>query len=197
VCNCHLNRRASHVCLYFPPLHPPAQLCPTQPHVMRGRWNYTHGSEHGYSFFSRALVGPPLNTTLIRPSVQPLNQIYEIHTMQEDGTTNLTLATPRSIDSSSHNLQISSKFSRQMTIVMGTNEVPLWAHQPYIVPFSKLPHLVTRAQRLYFLICSQPWDYGLAIYTVTFPGSSSELGPRGAFFSCHVQVRMLMFKIIK
>jgi hypothetical protein len=70
--------------------------------------------------------------------------------MQEDGTTNLTLATPRSVDSSSRNLQISSKFSRQITIAMGTNEVALWAHQPYIVPFSKLPHSVTGAQSLCF-----------------------------------------------
>jgi hypothetical protein len=80
---------------------------------------------------------------------------------------------------------------------MGTNEVALWAHQPYIVPFSKLPHSVTGAQSLCFPIHLQPWDQGPAIYTVTFPGSPSELGPRGAFFSHHVQVCMLMFKIIK
>jgi hypothetical protein len=70
----------------------------------------------------------------------------------------------------------------------GTNEVALWAHQPYIAPFSQLPHSVTGAQSLHFPIHSQPWDPGPTIYTFTFPGSSSALGPRGAFFSRHVQV---------
>jgi hypothetical protein len=107
--------------------------------------------------------------------------------MQEDGTTNLTLTTPGSVDSSSRNLQISSECSRQITTVTGTNEVALWAHQPYIVPFSKLPHSVTGAQSLHFLIHSQPRDPGPTIYTFTFPRSSSELGP-GEHFS-HITFR--------
>jgi hypothetical protein len=76
----------------------------------------------------------------------------------------------------------------------GTNEVALWAHQPYIFPFSKIPHSVTGAQSLCFFIYSQPRDPGPAIYTFTILEPSSKLGPSGAFFSCHIQVRMLMFK---
>jgi hypothetical protein len=149
-------------------------------------------------FFLLPCTGGPLpKPTLVRPSVHPLTQFYKFQIMREDGTTNLALATPRLVDSSSRNLQISSEYSHQITIAAGTNEVALWAHQPYIVPFSKLPHSVTGAQSLCFLICSQPRDHGPTIYTFTFPGSSSELGPRGAFFSRHVQVRMLMFKIIR
>jgi hypothetical protein len=79
----------------------------------------------------------------------------------------------------------------------GTNEVALWAPQLYIVPFSKLPCSITGAQSIYFLIHLQPRDQDPATYTVTFPGSPSILGPGGAFFSHHAQVRMLMFKIIK
>jgi hypothetical protein len=69
---------------------------------------------------------------------------------------------------------------------MGKNEVTLWAPQPYIFPFSKLPHSFTGAQSLYFPIRSQPQDHGPTIYTVTFPGSRSILNPRGAYFSHHV-----------
>ena len=78
-----------------------------------------------------------------------------------------------------------------------TNEVALWAHQPYIVPFSKLPHSVTRTHSLCFLIRLHPWDQGPITYIVTFPRSPSALSPGGAFFSHHVQVRMLMFNFIK
>jgi hypothetical protein len=90
--------------------------------------------------------------------------------MQEDETTNLALANPRSVGSNSCNLQISSKSSRQLTMEAGTNEVALWAPQPYIVPFSKLPHSVTGAQSLCFLIHLQPWDQDPTTYTVTFLG---------------------------
>jgi hypothetical protein len=59
----------------------------------------------------------------------------------------------------------------------------LWAHHPYIVPFSKLPHSVTGAQSLCFLIHLQPRDQGPAIYTVTFPGSPSNLAPGSIFLT--------------
>jgi hypothetical protein len=74
--------------------------------------------------------------------------------MQEDGTTNLTLMTPRLFDLISRNRQIFSKCSRQITIATGTNEVALWDNQPYIVPFSKLPHSVIGALSLHFSIRS-------------------------------------------
>jgi hypothetical protein len=113
-------------------------------------------------------------------------------------------------DRSTHTPVISK--SPQNTLVnsatmIGTNEVALWAHQPYIVPFSKLPHSVTGAQSLHFPIRSQPQDPGPTIYTFTFPGSSSELGPRGSIFltsrsGTHAHVQILsnscyMFFIIR
>jgi hypothetical protein len=70
---------------------------------------------------------------------------------------------------------------------MGTNEVALWAHQSYIVPFSKLPHAITGTQSLCFPIHSQTWDHGISIYIVTFPRLSYEVGP-GENFS-HVIFR--------
>jgi hypothetical protein len=50
----------------------------------------------------------------VRPSVQPLPTNYEIHKVQDDRTTNLSLATPRSVASRSRNLEISSQLSRQL-----------------------------------------------------------------------------------
>jgi hypothetical protein len=66
-----------------------------------------------------------------------LPKIEILITMQEDMTTNLALANPRSASSNSQNLQISSQTSRQLTIAAGTNEVAMWALQLYIVPFAK------------------------------------------------------------
>jgi hypothetical protein len=53
------------------------------------------------------------------------------------------------------------------------------------------------AQSLCFPIRLQPRDQDPTTYTFTFLESPSILGPRGAFFSHHAQVHMLMFKIIK
>jgi hypothetical protein len=140
---------------------------------------------------------PPLQNTLVRPSIRPLPKKWKLVTMQEDGTTNPTLTNPGSADSNSRNLKNSSKYSRQFTIARGTNEVALWAPQPYIVPFAKLTCSITGAQSLCFFIRLQPRDQGPTTYTVMFPGAPSALGLGGAFFSHHAQVRMLMFKIIK
>jgi hypothetical protein len=79
----------------------------------------------------------------------------------------------------------------------GTNEVALWAHYPYISPFSHLPPSVTGAQSLRVPIHSHLQYLDPVIYTFTFLGLSSTLFPRGAFFSCHVQVHMLTFSLIK
>jgi hypothetical protein len=45
-----------------------------------------------------------------------------------------------------------SQHSRQITNSFNANEVSLWAHHPYIGLFFQLPHSVTSAQSLCFLI---------------------------------------------
>jgi hypothetical protein len=101
--------------VFFPPPCPHAWLCQAQPHTMHGKRDYTRTHVHGYSSFSRALVGPYPKNTPVRPSIHPLPTFYKFHMMQEDRTTNLSLATPRSVDSCSCNLQISSEYSRQFS----------------------------------------------------------------------------------
>jgi hypothetical protein len=51
----------------------------------------------------------------VRPSIQPLPTNYKIHKVQDDRTTNMSLATPGSVASRSHNLEISSQLSRQLS----------------------------------------------------------------------------------
>jgi hypothetical protein len=117
--------------------------------------------------------------------------------MQDDKVTNLSLANTGSVAPSSHNIQITSQLSHQINNSVDANEVALWTHHPYIGPFSQLPHFGTKAQSLHFPNCSRPRDPDLAIYTFIFLGLSSALIPGGAFFSRHVQVRMLNFNFLK
>jgi hypothetical protein len=166
------------------------------PHV-HGSPNYSRALVHVKHSIARALGGPPSQNPLVRPSVQALPKKEPLATVQEDTTTNLKLVDPESAGSISQNLQISPQISRPITLAAGTNEVAMWALQLYIVPFSKLPYSILGAPSIHFPIRLQPRDQDPATYTVTFPGPPSILGPRGAFFSHHAQVRMLMFKIIK
>jgi hypothetical protein len=65
--------------------------------------------------------------------------------------------------------------------VTGTNEVALWAHHPYIAPFSQLPHSVTGAQSLYFPIRSQPQILILPSTHSHSPGHHLHLAPEEHF----------------
>jgi hypothetical protein len=114
--------------------------------------------------------------------------------VKEDETTNLSLTTHGLVGLNYRSIQISSKTSHRLTMAAYTNEVALWAPQPYIVPFSKIPHSVIGAKSLCFSINFQTQDQGSTIYIVTFPGSSSKLDNGGAFFSHHAKVCMLMLK---
>jgi hypothetical protein len=61
-------------------------------------------------------IGGPLpQNTHVRPSVHPLTTFYKYHIMWEDKTTNLSLKTPRSVESRFSNLQISLECSRQIS----------------------------------------------------------------------------------
>jgi hypothetical protein len=157
---------------------------------------YPHTHTRVCPLFPRTIGNLPLKTP-IHPSIQPLPNIHQIHTMKDDKVTNMSLANAGLVAPCSHNLQITSQFSRQINNSVGANEVALWAHHPYIGPFSQLPHSVTGAQRLCFLISSQLRDPNPSIYTFTFPRSSSSLFLEGSFFSRHVQVCILTFSFIK
>jgi hypothetical protein len=186
--NCNLNRCAPNAHLFFPLMCHHAWLFSTQPHIMHGRGNYTHASQHGYPSFSRALVGPPLQKPLVRPSVRPCpeNKPYLLCRRMRPLTWLSQI-----LDRSARTPVISKsprKTSRQLTMAAGTNEVALWAPQLYIVPFSKLPRSVTGAQSLCFLIHLQPWDQDPP------PTQSHSLGhhpywPRGSIFFSHITSR--------
>jgi hypothetical protein len=73
----------------------------------------------------------------------------------------------------------------------------MWALQLYIGLSAKLPNTIPGAPGVHFSIRLQPRDQHPVIYIKTVPGPFFILSPRGTIFSYPVQVRMLMFKIIK
>jgi hypothetical protein len=131
--------------------------------------------------------GSTLTKFPVRSSIQPLQKNKILITMQEDPTTNLTLAEFESTDSISQNLQISPQNSHPITLAIGTNEVALWALQLYIVPFVKLPGSILGALGNHFSFCLQPRDHYPTTYTISFPRTLSIIIAQGAF--SHITLR--------
>jgi hypothetical protein len=75
-----------------------------------------------------------------------------------------------------------------ITIAAGTNEVAMWALQLYI-GFLPNFHSSFREPTIHFSNRLQPRDQRSAIYIMAIPGPLFILGPRGALFSRHGQVR--------
>ena len=73
----------------------------------------------------------------------------------------------------------------------------MWALPLYIGFFAKLPLTIPGAHSVHFLNRLQPRDQPPITYIKTVPKLVFMLSPRGTIFSYPIQVRMLMFKIIK
>jgi hypothetical protein len=73
----------------------------------------------------------------------------------------------------------------------------MWALQLYIALFAKLPNPIPGALGVRFWICLSPRDQHPIIYIKTVLEPFFIPSPQGAIFSYPVQVRLLMFAIIK
>jgi hypothetical protein len=72
----------------------------------------------------------------------------------------------------------------------------MWAPQLYIGVFSKLPLTIPGAHDVHFTNRLQPWDQHPATYIMTIHGPLFILGPWGAHFLSHGQVRMRIITFI-